>query len=65
MSRYAASASGMIMMIFKQDCSFCVHGDDITMTADGTDTYSIVKNANRYKVIDNGFLQSLLTDPDY
>ena len=22
----------------EQDCSFCVHGDDITMTADGTDT---------------------------
>ena len=35
----------------EQDCSFCVHGDDITMTADGTDTYSIVKNANKYKVI--------------
>ena len=35
----------------EQDCSFCVHGDDITMTADGTDTYSIVKNANRYKLI--------------
>ena len=35
----------------EQDCSFCVHGDDITMTADGTDTYSIVKNARRYKVI--------------
>ena len=32
------------------DCEFCVHGDDITMTADGTDTYSIVKNAGRYKV---------------
>jgi len=31
------------------DCEFCVHGDDITMTADGTDTYSIVKNAGRYK----------------
>lgn len=29
--------------------SFCVHGDDITMTADGTDTYHIVKAAGRYK----------------
>ena len=35
----------------EQSCSFCVHGDDITMTADGTDTYSIVKNAGKYKVI--------------
>ena len=38
----------------EQGCSFCVHGDDITMTADGTDTYSIVKNAGRYKVIGKG-----------
>jgi len=30
-------------------CDFCVHGDDITMTADGTDTYHIVKAAQRYK----------------
>lgn len=26
-----------------------MHGDDITMTADGTDTYHIVKSAGRYK----------------
>lgn len=25
------------------------HTDDITMTADGVDTYQIVKDANRYK----------------
>jgi len=31
------------------NCDFCVHGDDITMTADGTDTYHIVKSAGRYK----------------
>jgi len=31
------------------DCKFCVHGNDITMTADGTDTYHIVKAAGRYK----------------
>lgn len=30
-------------------CEFCVHGDDITMTADGTDTYHIVKSSGRYK----------------
>lgn len=32
------------------DCQFCVHGDDITTTADGTDTYHIVKSANRYRL---------------
>ena len=26
-----------------------MHGDDITMTADGTDTYHLVKSAKRYK----------------
>merc|ERR1711894_248733 len=30
-------------------CDFCVHGDDITMTADGTDTYHIVKDAKLTK----------------
>jgi len=33
----------------KHDCDFCVHGDDITTTADGTDTYHIVKSNGRYK----------------
>ncbi|XP_059618950.1 ethanolamine-phosphate cytidylyltransferase isoform X1 [Phlebotomus argentipes] len=33
------------------DCAFCVHGDDITMTADGVDTYHLVKEAKRYKEI--------------
>ena len=31
----------------KYDCDFCVHGDDITCTADGQDTYHIVKEAGR------------------
>ncbi|XP_057295243.1 ethanolamine-phosphate cytidylyltransferase-like isoform X2 [Hydractinia symbiolongicarpus] len=31
------------------NCDFCVHGDDITCTADGTDTYHIVKSNGRYK----------------
>ncbi|XP_055382017.1 ethanolamine-phosphate cytidylyltransferase isoform X1 [Condylostylus longicornis] len=35
----------------KYDCDFCVHGDDITMTADGIDTYHLVKEANRYKEV--------------
>nr|CAD7454322.1 unnamed protein product [Timema tahoe] len=33
----------------KYNCDFCVHGDDITMTADGVDTYHLVKAAGRYK----------------
>lgn len=33
----------------KYDCDFCVHGDDITVTADGTDTYHLVKAAGKYK----------------
>ncbi|CAI9721504.1 ethanolamine-phosphate cytidylyltransferase isoform X2 [Octopus vulgaris] len=33
----------------KYNCDFCVHGDDITTTVDGTDTYHLVKKANRYK----------------
>jgi cytidyltransferase-like protein len=31
------------------DCDFCVHGDDVTTMSDGTDCYSIVKTAGRYK----------------
>merc|ERR1711976_77629 len=33
----------------KYTCDFCVHGDDITTTSDGQDTYHIVKSAGRYK----------------
>ena len=33
----------------KYNCEFCVHGDDITLTADGRDTYEMVKAAGRYK----------------
>ncbi|XP_035779157.1 ethanolamine-phosphate cytidylyltransferase-like isoform X1 [Anopheles albimanus] len=35
----------------KYDCDFCVHGDDITLTADGVDTYHLVKKALRYKEV--------------
>ncbi|OAF71257.1 hypothetical protein A3Q56_00970 [Intoshia linei] len=35
----------------KYNCDFCVHGDDITLTSDGKDTYEIVKNLNRYREI--------------
>jgi len=33
----------------KYNCDFCVHGDDITMTADGVDTYHLVKATGRYR----------------
>ncbi|XP_032900110.1 ethanolamine-phosphate cytidylyltransferase isoform X2 [Amblyraja radiata] len=33
----------------KYNCDFCVHGDDITLTADGKDTYDEVKKAGRYR----------------
>ncbi|XP_047993216.1 ethanolamine-phosphate cytidylyltransferase isoform X4 [Leguminivora glycinivorella] len=35
----------------KYQCDFCVHGDDITVTADGIDTYHLVKNAGRYREV--------------
>lgn len=33
----------------KYNCDFCVHGDDVTTTADGDDTYKEVKDAGRYR----------------
>lgn len=33
----------------KYNIDFCVHGDDITTTAEGQDTYHLVKEAGRYK----------------
>jgi len=33
----------------KYDCDFCVHGSDITLDAEGLDTYRFVKAAGRYK----------------
>ncbi|KAF9213232.1 Ethanolamine-phosphate cytidylyltransferase [Podila verticillata] len=33
----------------KYNCDFCVHGDDITTLADGTDCYQVVKDAGRYR----------------
>ncbi|XKL63384.1 hypothetical protein PGB90_005748 [Kerria lacca] len=35
----------------KYDCDFCVHGDDISVGADGVDTYHLVKKCGRYKEI--------------
>lgn len=33
----------------KYECDFCVHGSDITLDAEGLDTYRFVKAAGRYK----------------
>uniref|UniRef100_A0A8C5QEI0 ethanolamine-phosphate cytidylyltransferase n=1 Tax=Leptobrachium leishanense TaxID=445787 RepID=A0A8C5QEI0_9ANUR len=33
----------------KYNCDFCVHGNDITLTVDGKDTYEEVKTAGRYR----------------
>jgi len=35
----------------KYNCDFCVHGDDIVTSADGTDTYHEVKKAGRFKTV--------------
>lgn len=32
-------------------CEFCVHGDDISTTLDGQDTYGLVKAAGRFRTI--------------
>lgn len=45
----------------KYNCDFCVHGDDITMTADGVDTYHLVKAAGRYRYkINNMILVTMI-----
>ncbi len=35
----------------KYNCDFCVHGDDIVTSADGTDTYHEVKKAGRFRTV--------------
>ncbi|CEF71025.1 Ethanolamine-phosphate cytidylyltransferase [Strongyloides ratti] len=44
-----APYSTTIETLDKYNCEFCVHGNDITLTAEGVDTYAEVKNAGRYK----------------
>jgi len=33
------------------NCDFCVHGDDIVTSADGVDTYHLVKSAGRFRTV--------------
>jgi ethanolamine-phosphate cytidylyltransferase len=35
----------------KYNCDYCVHGDDLVMTADGEDTYHLVKKAGRFRYV--------------
>ncbi|KAH6561897.1 hypothetical protein BASA50_002085 [Batrachochytrium salamandrivorans] len=39
----------MVDYLDKYNCDFCVHGDDVTTMADGSDCYHAVKAAGRYK----------------
>eukprot|EP00842_Homolaphlyctis_polyrhiza_P002397 jgi/Hompol1/3158/HPOL_003143-RA len=39
----------MVEFLDKYECDFCVHGDDVTTMADGSDCYQVVKQAGRYK----------------
>lgn len=36
-----------LKVLDQYECDFCVHGDDITCTAEGVDTYHIVKREGR------------------
>lgn len=38
-----------LRLMDKYGCDFCVHGDDLVMAADGSDTYAQVKKAGRFK----------------
>lgn len=38
-------------LLDRLNCDFCVHGDDMSTTADGQDAYAKVKKAGRMKVI--------------
>jgi ethanolamine-phosphate cytidylyltransferase len=38
-------------LLIKLNCDFCVHGDDMSTTADGKDAYAEVKEAGRMKVV--------------
>ena len=38
-------------LLVKLNCDYCVHGDDMSTTADGRDAYAEVKEAGRMKVV--------------
>ena len=40
-----------IEFLDRYNCDFCVHGDDVTTSADGSDCYELVKKADRYREV--------------
>ncbi|KAJ8683917.1 hypothetical protein QAD02_019709 [Eretmocerus hayati] len=40
-----------VELLDEYQCDFCIHGDDPTTTADGKDSYHLVKEAGRYKQV--------------
>lgn len=40
-----------VEILDRYNIDFCIHGDDITTTADGTDCYKEVKEAGRYREV--------------
>jgi ethanolamine-phosphate cytidylyltransferase len=40
-----------LQLLDKLNCDFCVHGDDMSTTADGKDAYEEVKSAGRMKIV--------------
>jgi len=37
--------------LLKYNCDFAVHGDDVSITADGKDAYEVIKNSGMYKEV--------------
>jgi len=54
----------MLSVMDQNKIDYCVHGEDISTTADGSDSFSEVKNAGRFKfVASSSFSPPLLSSP--
>ena len=51
--------------IDKYNCDFCVHGDDLSINAQGVDTFATVKAAGRYREVKRTGFSMILTIFDY
>ena len=47
----AAPYQTQLEVLEEHNIDFCVHGDDLVTTADGTDCYELVKKAGKFKVV--------------
>jgi len=47
----AAPYTTQVHVMDQYNIDFCVHGEDISLAADGTDAYALVKAAGRYRTI--------------